>query len=362
VVYLHSLIATVLLLTQKLVLSVVGLVAQKTSIGVIVVELKFVSCVGMNIGLMIFTLTGTILRTSMPKVNQATETPQYLRPYEFLGLELTYKAGDKDAYADCIYCEREGKMGIKVETGQFRCNVCEEKGNIRVFMQKLQELSFEATTTQDYKELAANRKLYTDETLIHWQLGKSILTGDWLIPGWNVEGKLTGLYRYIKNGDRMMLMPTPTLGHHLLGMNLFDKQCAVLYVCEGSWDSMCLWETLRLAKPSGEGYVATSNPQASLLADANVIGVPSASVFYENWCDLLGGKTINLMAQNDHERIHSKTKKRIAPASYEGMLKIHKMLLQADHPPESVNMIFWGDKGWTEELPTGYDVRDMITS
>jgi hypothetical protein len=298
----------------------------------------------------------------MPKTE--TETPATLRPYEFLGLNLSYRKGDKDAYAECIFCGKDNnKFGIKIETGQFRCNVCEEKGNIRVFIKKLHEISYEATTTAEYKELAANRQLYTDETLVHWWLAKSVLTGDWLCPGWNQEGKLTSLYRYLKNNDRMILMPCPTLGHHLFGMHLFDKAKPITYLCEGLWDGACLWETLRVAKHSDNGFAVTSNPSASLLAEANVLAIPTANSFKEEWCELFGGKIVHLMTQNDHPRKHPKTSKAIAPASQIWMMKHLQMMYNSEWPPESIDMIFWGPNNThNPELKSGYDVRDYINA
>lgn len=294
----------------------------------------------------------------MPKQD---ETPNKLRPYQFHGIDLSYRAGDKDAYGKCVFCDRENKFSINIESGQYRCVVCEEVGNIYILLRKLHALSYEATTDSEYKELAADRKLYTDETLVHWQLAKSITTGDWILPAYNAKGSLVGLYRYIHNGERTLLMPTPTLGLHLFGMHLWEDSKKIVYLCEGWSDALCLWETLGMAKESDTGLVQTGNPQASLLANANVIAITAAMTFKEEWNNLFGGKIVNLMGQNDHERKHPKTGKRIAPASYDGMMKISKLLEVADHPPAQVNLLYWGDKGFNPDLNSGYDLRDFIT-
>lgn len=170
--------------------------------------------------------------TSIPK----DELPECLRPYAFLGVDFNFRKGDREATANCPWCGRDSKFRTNISTGLWQCVVCKAGterggGGIGTFLQLLWERSFEATQPVHYEELAEDRNLASAETLVTFHLAVSILTDKWLIPGFNVEGKLTGLYQYVKSDGRMMLMPTPTLKHHLLGRNTYDETKPKLYLC-----------------------------------------------------------------------------------------------------------------------------------
>ena len=66
------------------------------------------------------------------------------------------------------------------------------------------------------------------------------------------------------------------------------------------------------------------------------------------------------MAQNDHERIHPKTKAVVTPASYNGVKKVVSLLSESSVPPSELFYTYWGENGFNPELPHGYDVRDKL--
>lgn len=326
----------------------------------------------------------------MPKIS---ELPDTLRPYESHGLKLRYRPGDKEAIADCPWCGRDEKFDINVETGMWRCVVCNEGtdngkpmrgGNAIVFLRMLWERSYEATRPDEWQELATDRKLVDYTTLTEWFVAKSILNQRWLIPGWNVSGLMMTLYQYTSNGRRKFLLPTPTLGHHLFGMNLYDHSKPDLYLAEGLWDPTALWEALATNKRGDNGFTQTANRGASLLSYSNVIGMPSCQTFFEAWLPLFSGKNVYLVAQNDHEKVTcSQCKKsysyieynrcphcnssqtlpsKIAPASYNGVIRVARMLGGMREPPLSIHFCKWGEDGWNPSLPSGYDARDYLTA
>lgn len=306
----------------------------------------------------------------MPQVED--ETPDSLKPYICHGVDLAWKVGAKEAIGDCPWCGREGKFSVNAATGQWRCFVCLEGndngkgtggGNVYVFLRMLWEKSLEQTTTEDYQKLAADRKLHFDTTPLFWNLAKSYLIDKWLVPGFNTDLKLTGLYRYTWVDERMALLPTTTLGHQLLANpSSYVSSRGTIYLCEGIWDAMALWEILGVTKQTDEGYAQTASQEFNLLADANVLSVPSASTFYESWRPIFGGKRVILMAQNDHERIHPRTGMLVPPASYRGMQRVADMLAKAENPPSEISLLHWGEKGYNLDLPSGYDIRDALTS
>ncbi len=160
----------------------------------------------------------------------------------------------------------------------------------------------------------------------------------------------------------MRLLPTPTLKHKLFGVNLYNKKKSEVFLCEGVFDAMALWETLRTTKRNDKGeLISTANPNSSLLYEANVLAVPGCKVFFVDWIPLFSGKTVNLVFDNDHPRENPKTGKDIEPAGLSGMQRIAAILNADKKPPLVINYLQWGEHGYDLDLPSGYDVRDHLT-
>lgn len=329
----------------------------------------------------------------MPRISTLPDT---LRPYETHGMQLNWSQGAKEAVATCPWCGREDKFYINAENGMWRCVICNEPadkdngkvnkgGNLLFFLRTLWQRSYEATAPSEYQQLADNRKL-TRETMIAWQLAKSLISDRWLVPGLNVDGLMTGLYQYVWNGSRYFWLPTPTLGHHLLGMNLHEGRDKIALL-EGLWDSAAMWEALSVTKDSETGFVNTGNKEAGLLSDFDVVGMAGCNTFSESWLPLFSGKIVYLLGQNDHEKVSCAKCKRsqsivtwkangtcphcqhdeimptkILPASYAGVQRIAKLMKQYREPPAEIHYLKWGEDGWDRELESGYDVRDLLTN
>lgn len=294
----------------------------------------------------------------MPKVE--TEVPEKLRPFLFHGIDLSWDS--RKATGDCPWCGREGKFCVyDLAEGLWRCYVCGEagkdkvSGNIYTFLSKLWGVADKATT--DYAQLAEDRGLHPD-TLVHWELARSPLTDEWLVPGHNAKGVLCQLYKYTQGKNRSLLLPTPGLGHQLHGMPLFRKDASVVYLCEGPWDAMALWEALSQCKLTDEGLATTANPERSLLAEANVLAVPGCSTFLEGWLPLFEGRSVVLMYDNDHPRVNPSTGKPTAPAGWNGMRRAAGLLAGVAC---GVQILRWSSDGDHDpDLPSGYDVRDAL--
>jgi len=299
---------------------------------------------------------------------KTTATPQHIRPYTFHGFRMEGEDGSGNVTGTCPFCSREGKFSIKKDTGQWRCFVCQSGsdkggGNIYTFLRSLWKASDEATT--EYLSLVKNRKLLFQETLMFWGVCQSVTTGDWLVPGHSHDNKLNQLYRYIKDipTGKMLLLPTPELGHHIHGVTLYDPAKPLVYVCEGPWDAMALHEVLRRTKVNEDGtFAATANEQASLMATANVLAIPgcgSVGSPFERWLPLFAGKKLVLMFDSDHPKTNNG--KPVEPAGYAALRRAVDILGKSSEPPASVHYLNWGDKGYDARLPSGYDVRDHLT-
>lgn len=290
----------------------------------------------------------------MPKL---VLTPPALRVYKFYGLDFDWQEGQVQAYADCPFCDKSKerrKFSVNVHTSQWQCFSCQSGkikegsvsagGNDVEFVHLLHKHGLQSDN--DWKTLAQDRKLYKLESLRDWGIVQSIVTGEWLIPGWHADTRLMTLYRYIRDPTtgRKHLFPSP-FGHHLHGVNLYDPDKETTILCEGTWDGVALYEALKLADRDEE---------------ANVLATPSATVFSDKWMPLFSDKRVVLMYDSDHPKTHEKTGAEVGLAGYRGMQRVTKLLQAAEKPPKEILYLHWGKGGYDANLPSGYDVRDWL--
>lgn len=279
----------------------------------------------------------------MPKAIVAT--PKTLQPFTSHGVHLDTRDGVQYT-GDCPLCGGESKFSVEVETSKYRCWSCNESGNSTEFLRKLHAISLEQTTEDQYAELAADRKVLSTQTLRAWGLAVSVLTDEWLVPGYNADGNLCNLHRYrddAKSGKRV-LHATGGPGLQMFGVPLLLEEHTEVWVVE-SWNALALWETLGLAG----------------VKDVGVVGVPGCNVFQEGWSRLFANRRVVVGYDNDYPRQNRVTGAEIPPAGHEGCKRTTRILNACETPPESVSWLAWGPDGYDSEIENKYDVRDMLT-
>lgn len=292
----------------------------------------------------------------MPKVS---ETPKWLKPFTFHGLSFNDE-NEEHVHGDCPFCGKENKFFVNSTTGLWDCKVCAQKGNPITFIRDFWEMCDKAT--KDYKALATDRGLLFSDTLMQWGACQSTLLDDWLIPGYGPDGKLNTLYRYGRDFKtrKKILLATSEMGQHMYGVQLFDPKCDTVYICEGSWNAMVLWEILKSTRVTEDGYVPTGNIDQSLISTSCVIGTPGANVFNQVWSPLFVGKKVVLCYDSDHPKEHNN---RVIPSvGWTGAQRTAGLLAHAEEQPESIHVIQWGPEGYDPDLKHGYDVRDYFSS
>jgi hypothetical protein len=280
-------------------------------------------------------------------------------------LDLKLGAADQ-AQGQCPWCGKI-KFLVNQTNGKWDCKTCGTSGNLSTFIRKLWEQSDRATGLEVLEPLRVHRGLMLPETLMGWGVVRSTVTGEWLLPGYDQTGRMDHLYRYVQTqaGDGVTAWKVNAVKgmyHKIFGMPVFAKQRGTVYVCEGPWDGMALWESLRAAKWADDNsrLMYTANPLTSLLADANVIAVPSAYTYNVKWNSVFAGKRVVLCYDNDHPRTHPRTGQKVKPAGLDGMRRAAEIMAAAEVPPAEICYLKWGESGYHPGLKDGLDVRDVL--
>lgn len=299
---------------------------------------------------------------------QPSNVPPLLKPYLQHGVHLDWGEGSQ-AKGDCPWCGNDkGKFSVSVDSGLWHCWVCKTGsdkggGNALTFVKLLWERSLAATRTRDLEELAKARGLLDYQTLTEWGVCRSITNRDWLIPGFDAEGKLHQLYRWVKKGNKRSPIPTPHLwpegkAHGLLGVNLHDKDCEIVYLHESWGNALTFWEVLRQAKNREGGVLeVTGSVEASLAAKASVLAVPGSSTFHLDWLPLVRGKRVVLMYDSDYPS--EKSGKSVEGAGIAGTKRVAAAILGV---AGSIEYVKWGEDGYDPDSKSGLDVRDVLSN
>lgn len=287
----------------------------------------------------------------MPKLSKA-EAPEALRPYLFYGLDLNY--GNGEAEGPCVSCGAESRFYVSPDKGLYSCKKCGVEGNVYGFLANLHAASKRRTRESELLALSSERSI-APTILKQWGLAKSLLTGEWLLPAYNDKGGFSNLYRWISfkdpetGGTKRRLCGGPGLQHQLFGLHLIDPKRSEFLICEGPWDAMTLVQSLNAAKGT------------SVYREANVLAVPGCEVFREEWTYLFTGKKVSLLYDSDHPKTNKETGAKIPPAGWRGCLRAAAILSSAKAPPATVQVLKWGPEGFSRLLPSGTDIRDLLT-
>jgi len=272
-----------------------------------------------------------------------TDLPSILRPFAAHGLVIGGINSSAEALADCPFCVHDKKFYISTSDGRWQCKSCGLSGNATTFLRELWKLASDSTDSKVYDALRLHRGLLYPDTLIQWECVQSpLIDGLWLVPGYTAAKEIIQLYRYIRlnNEGKHKLIATPELHHGIYGMPVYNSGASIVYLCEGPWDGMALWETL--------GGVSADK-------DVTVLAVPGCNVFHRSWSTLFAGKSVVLLFDNDHP--HGPNN---ACAAYVGMQRVVRILTEEKYPPKSIQYLKWGENGYDNRLASGYDIRDCL--
>jgi hypothetical protein len=220
----------------------------------------------------------------------------------------------------CPFCNKD-KFFVSPETMLWDCKICIIDGNFDKFLEHRMKQYRDALKGAPLLALAKNRGL-KPQTLAAWGVGFDPVTGLYMVPmNGNEKRSTRDIHRYTlgkkahstSKAHLQLFMPLQTYGSH------------VVWIAEGEWDAMALWEALK-----------------ALGIKEDVYASPGAGTFPKDLAPLLTGKEVRVPFDND-----SPGKKGAARTGnlLDGLAKAVKYL----HWPSNLN------------LADGFDVRDLYT-
>jgi len=244
----------------------------------------------------------------------------YRRVFEAHGIEFVKDSGDGiNLIADCPFSGKEKKLYVNIETGQWDSKVAGISGNHYTFLREIYNWALTQTDDSDLLQIAQHRKLPI--SAFKGKIARNPLTGKYLIPEYNVDGKLTGLGAWFPGSKGVFR--TPKTNVQLNGAHKVQEG-DILFICEGEWDWFALqWTFDALGK-----------------TNCKALCVPGAATLKDEWQPIFKDHSVRCCYDNDDpgRKGELKAKKLLEPVAYD---------LKFAH--------------WKQDLPDGYDIRDLVT-
>lgn len=241
-----------------------------------------------------------------------------LRCFQQHGFEQQGEASGGNVYGRCPLCGKDKHFYVKAEDKVWDCKRCGHKGGFQSFLDAAFSASREAVPLDAMSRLARDRGLDV-KTLEHFNVGYNSFTESFLVPILDISGKKVWDLRLYKNKKLLS-----TAGCHvgLFNWSSLDSEADVIYICEGEWDGMALYEARTKAKA----------PNAAIVA------VPGAGTFKADWISHFKNRKVRVLYDNDK-------------AGREGSLKIYNVLKTLTDDLTFLQ--------WPEGTGEGFDVRDL---
>jgi len=236
------------------------------------------------------------------------------------GVLFTKIVGDQ-ACGTCPLCGKIEKFYANIEKKIWDCKTCNKSGTFDKFLTYRAE-SYRVTLTEDVRRKLAEDRGLKAATLVAWGVGWNQRGGFYTIPlSGNGKDSVTDIHRYYLTARKEKRRLSTSGGKHSLIQPLQMNNTSTVWIAEGEWDGMALWECLR-----------------SIGKTDDVYAVPGASSFPQKLAELFVGKDVIICLDYDEAGIN-------------GMAKLHNLLTGI---AKSLKFIHWPDG-----CPEGIDIRAL---
>ena len=266
-----------------------------------------------------------------------------LAAYRQMGFIQIGNEGHDEVVGICPFCNAH-KFFFNVSLKVYKCHVCGSGGGYRKFLRECVDTFQDEFNGEIAKKLSVNRSI-SIETLKHFMVGYNPKTSDYLIPTFDEDNiEVVGMKRFhlFPDGTKTFLNVTGShqniFNQHVLTDNINDNS-SIVYICEGEWDTMALYEATVKAK-GGTGFHT----------NYYVVGVPGATSMKDAWVNKFKDKNVVVIFDNDKNK-RSKNGKITVGAGTQGGLKVYNCISSV---VKSIKFVHW--KVGTKHK---YDVRDL---
>lgn len=243
---------------------------------------------------------------------------RFLGQFGFAPIE---EVGDDQIRGTCPFCYND-KFFINHATKAWDCKKgCLRSGGYKKFIYQIVEHCNDSEQVPELeekqKELAKNRGLLYS-TIRKYRIGYNPANDTFILPIMDQSGANLWDVR-IYDGSKLMGVAGGNVG--LFGWHKLNRSGEV-YLCEGEWDALALWQVL----------------QKNGRHDDVVIAVAGAGTFKDDWAVLLKDRTVHVLYDHDE-------------AGQRGSLKVYEKLKGY---AETLSFIHWPPR-----YSEGFDVRDL---
>lgn len=231
--------------------------------------------------------------------------------------------------------QKSDKFTANAQTGQWRCFVCGRNGNAPTFISEVHRNFLEQTTENDLLKLKTLRQHAVDIVdLKEMNLAFNTVTKEWILPAYNVEGKLSNLYMWREafspeDGKRYrQIFSSTTFAQLPYGLNrIRHGSQRPIFVLEGHWDYIAMMGLLRRLEMSGLN---------------DIVAAPGAGTFPTRYVKMFNGREVYIMYDNDQ-------------AGQRGIDSLIKAMAANHVIPTGLRRLVW-----PSGLSDKFDVSDVI--
>lgn len=241
--------------------------------------------------------------------------PKSLRGYKHHGVSFEDIELHGTQYVGiCPVCRRE-KFYVSEDGELWDCKSCAESGNFYQFLEWRMDRHRKHFKGEHVLKLADKKQL-KPATLRQWGMGYCLQTEEYMIPETgNPHDKLTSIGRYKRKTNKTFATANT---EHSLYQPTKQIQTSTVWITEGQWDGMALWEILACTE--------------------TVYAKPGSGTFPKQSLALFKDKDVIIAGDHD-------------PPGRKGAAKTGEMLADI---AKSVRYVHW-----PEDSETGYDIRQL---
>jgi len=233
--------------------------------------------------------------------------------------------GSVEVRGTCHICGTNGHLYVNSTSQLWHCKTCGEGGNYEKFLLQRQEAYrrlFHSYANQDPQHpmimtITQSRKLEL-HTFLAWNVG---WTGTQYTIG--VDGNPRRVMTDIRLWSPGKKSRSSIGGHANAIIPIHPNKSQRIWLCEGEWDGMALWELLTKVNIEDE-----------------IVAVPGAGIFPRNLLVLLSRKDVVAAFHNDD-------------AGRQACQKVSRLTLGTVHSISYVH--------WPQDKSKGFDIRDLYT-